>query len=99
MKKKNKERKRIKNKKSKKPKSMPFVPFRRGSFAFHIGDTVRDHLLSEMAIISGLGIICGRGSFAALYNHHKHKSAEKQRIKKYDFISARIFLELFSNLF
>ena len=33
----------------------------RGSFA------VRDHLRSNLGIISGLGIICGRGSFAALY--------------------------------
>ena len=34
----------------------------RGSFA------VRGHLRSNLGIISGLGIICGRGSFAALYN-------------------------------
>ena len=34
----------------------------RGSFA------VRDHLRSNLGIISGLGIICGRGSFAALFN-------------------------------
>ena len=27
---------------------------------------VRDHLRSNLGIISGLGIICGRGSFAAL---------------------------------
>ena len=33
----------------------------RGSFA------VRDHLRSNLGIISGLGIICGRESFAALY--------------------------------
>ena len=32
-----------------------------GSFA------VRDHLRSNLGIISGLGIIYGRGSFAALY--------------------------------
>ena len=32
-----------------------------GSFA------VRDHLRSNLRSISGLGIICGRGSFAALY--------------------------------
>ncbi len=46
--KKNKERK-----KSKKPKSVPFVIFRRGSFAVHIGDHLR------------FGIICGPiwGSF------------------------------------
>ena len=31
----------------------------RGSFA------VRDHLRSNLGIISGLGIICGRGSFAS----------------------------------
>ena len=29
---------------------------------------VRDHSRSNLGIISGLGIICGRGSFAALYN-------------------------------
>ena len=34
----------------------------RGSFA------VRDHLRFNLGIISGLGIICGRGSFAALYS-------------------------------
>ena len=28
---------------------------------------IRDHLLSSLGIISGLGIICGRGSFAVLY--------------------------------
>ena len=33
----------------------------RGSLA------VQDHLRSDLGIISGLGIICGRGSFAALY--------------------------------
>ena len=33
----------------------------RGSFA------VRDHLRSNLGIISGLRIICGRGSFAPLY--------------------------------
>ena len=33
----------------------------RGSFA------VRDHLRYNLGIITGLGIICGRGSFAALY--------------------------------
>ena len=40
---------------------MPFLVFRRGSFA------VWDHLRSSLGIISGLGIIYGRGSFAALY--------------------------------
>ena len=34
----------------------------RGSFV------VRDHLRSNLRIISGPGVICGRGSFAALYN-------------------------------
>ena len=34
----------------------------RGSFA------VRDHLRSNLGIICGLGIICRRGSFAALYS-------------------------------
>ena len=28
---------------------------------------VRGHLWSKLGIISGLGMICGRGSFAALY--------------------------------
>ena len=41
--------------------SMPFLILRRGSFVVHIGDHLR------FGIISGLGIICGRGSFAALY--------------------------------
>ena len=40
-----------------------------GSFA------VRDHLRSNLGIISGLGIICGRGSFAALYSTF-HKAIE-----------------------
>ena len=39
--------------------SMPFLVFQR--------DHARDHLRSNLGIISGLGIICGRGSFAALY--------------------------------
>ena len=39
----------------------------RGSFA------VRDHLRSSLGIISGLGIICGRGSFAALYSTEKYE--------------------------
>ena len=41
---------------------------RRGSFE------VRDHLRSNLGIISGLGIICGRGSFAALYKTDSRKS-------------------------
>ncbi len=28
----------------------------------------RDHLRSNLGIFTGLGIICGRGSFAALYS-------------------------------
>ena len=43
---------------------MPFLVFWPGSFAVHIGD----HLQSSLGIISGLVIICGRGSFAALYS-------------------------------
>ena len=62
---KKKEGKKKKIKKSKKPRSMPFVIFLRGSFA------VRDHLQSNLGIISGLGIICGRGLFAALYSTFK----------------------------
>ena len=38
------------------------VSLHRGSFA------VRNHLRSNLGIISGLGIIYGQGSFAALYN-------------------------------
>ena len=41
----------------------------RGSFA------VRDHLRSNLGIISGLGIICGRGSFAALYRDFNEEKA------------------------
>ena len=40
----------------------------RGSFA------VRDHLRSNLGIISGLGIICGRGSFTALYSTYSYRS-------------------------
>ena len=36
--------------------------FPAGSFS------VRDHLRSNLGIISGLGIICGRGLFSALYS-------------------------------
>ena len=55
----------FKNKKKKtqetKLHAIPYFPA--GSFAVHIGD----HLRSNLGIISGLGIICGRESFAALY--------------------------------
>ena len=37
----------------------------RGSFA------VRDHMRPNLGIISGRGIICGRGSFAALYRSNR----------------------------
>ena len=40
----------------------------RGSFA------VRDRLRSNLGIISGLGIICSRGSFAALYSSEPGKA-------------------------
>ena len=40
----------------------------RGSFA------VRDHMRPNLGIISGRGIICGRGSFAALYRGKKRSS-------------------------
>ena len=43
--------------------SMPFLVF--GSFADQIRDRLRFGILGN---ISGLGIICGRGSFAALYS-------------------------------
>ena len=46
--------------------------FTRGSFA------VRDHLRSNFGIISGLGIICGRGSFAALYSFFFSSSSSWQ---------------------
>ena len=40
--------------------SMPFLPFRRGSFNPHRESfSVRGHLRSNLGIISGLGIICG----------------------------------------
>ena len=35
---------------------------------------VRDHLRSNLGIISGQGIICGRGSFAALYSFFLFKT-------------------------
>ena len=48
--------------------SMPFLVFRRDHLRSTRGSfEVRDHLRSNLGIISGLGIICGRGSFAALY--------------------------------
>ena len=54
----NKYKNKMKNKKkSRKPNSMPFLIFQ------------RDHLRSNLRIISGPGIICGRGSFAALYRY------------------------------
>ena len=52
----------IKTKKSRKPNSTPFLLFRRGSFVVHITFAIRDHLRSSLGIISGLGIICCRGS-------------------------------------
>ena len=42
--------------------AIPYFPA--GSFAVHIGD----HFRSNLGIISGVGIICGPGSFAALYS-------------------------------
>ena len=48
--------------------SMRFLVFRRDHLRSTSGIiSVRDHLRSNLGIISGLGIICGRGSFAALY--------------------------------
>ena len=44
----------------------------RGSFA------VRDHLRSILGIISGLGIICSRESFAALYSTTFYSKTEKR---------------------
>ena len=44
-----------------------------GSFA------VQDHLRSNLGIISGLGIICGRGSFAALYTTDLYSAANDPR--------------------
>ena len=48
--------------------------FPAGSFAVHIGGHFRsgDHLLSKLGINSRLGIVCGRGSFAALYSTSWH---------------------------
>ena len=52
-------------KNSRKPNSTPFYSsFLEGSFGVLIGD----HLRSNLGIISGLGIIYGWGSFAALYS-------------------------------
>ena len=71
MKKISKERKKILKNLGKKIHAIRYFPAgiicgpHRGSFA------VRDHLRFNLGIISGLGIICGRGSFAALYNNHK----------------------------
>ena len=71
--------------------SMPFLVFQRdhfrstsgiicgsGSFVVQLGDHFRseDHLWSNLGIISGLKIICGRGSFAALYNTKGHVMCE-----------------------
>ena len=49
--------------------SMPFLVFQ------------RDHLRSNLGMIPGLGIICGRGSFAALYKT-LHKTAKHLRCLK-----------------
>ena len=48
--------------------------FPAGSFAVHIGD----HLRSSLGIVSGVGIICGRGSFAALYRRPKTSKEEEK---------------------
>ena len=67
-----KKKKKNVKKKSKKQKSTPFVIFRWASFAVHIGDHLRFGIICGLGIISILGVICGRGSFAALYNTSKH---------------------------
>ena len=57
--------------------------FSAGSFAVHIDRgsfAVRDHLRSNLGIISGLGIICSRGSFAALYSINPGSVQEKRYI-------------------
>ena len=48
---------------------MPFLVFRRIICGPHQGIfAVRDHVPFNLGTISGLGIICGRGSFGALYS-------------------------------
>ena len=58
-----------KKKKNWETKLHAILSFPAWSFAFHIGGSfeVRDHLRSNLGIISDLGIICGRGSVGALY--------------------------------
>ena len=64
---------------------MPFTPFRRDHLRSHRGSfAVRDHLQSNLGIISGLGIICGRGSFAALYSTHKRDHCDVITMGVYD---------------
>ena len=68
MKKISKERKKILKNLGKKIHAIRYFPAgiicgpHRGSFA------VRDHLRFNLGIITGLGVICGRGSFAALHS-------------------------------
>ena len=70
--------------------SMPFLVFRwdhlrfsSGSFAVLIGGGGGgDHLRSNLRIISGLGIMCGQGSFAALYRSRNLLHACVERAKK-----------------
>ena len=51
--------------------------FPAGSFTVHIGD--QDHLRSSLGIISGLGIIWSRGSFAELYRSSSFLLQQKQQ--------------------
>ena len=52
--------------------SMPFLVFWRDQLrSTSISFAFRDYLRSNLGIIAGLGIICGRGSFAALYSSDK----------------------------
>ena len=56
---------------------MPFLVFRRDHLRSTRGSfEVRDHLRSNLGIISGLGIICGRGSFAALYIPRRYLTSD-----------------------
>ena len=68
----NKYKNEIKNKKNPGKKLYAIPRFPAGSFAVHIADhfSVRDHLRSNLGIISGLGIICG----AVQYSFAVHTS-------------------------
>ena len=59
--------------------------FPTGSFAVYIGD----HLRSNLGITSGQGIICGRGSSAALYSTPTHAPLIQKETPRKQFRSSR----------